>query len=234
MTYRGNLGAVPEAADGKSRGTRSQRQPRHVALTREVDNRLAACLFRRVAIRFVPGNKQSWLGLQGLGAMFRSSFELMITGALAVRKQGQSRGVWRLLSVEGQEEVSKEVDRHVRSRLNGQDRMERCRDAGWRYSSQEGDLRLWGYRAVPVRPLVGRGVLAKTTPVLRGWEEKGWMSTAEWRAFPISRETAQNIREGDCCRSGRGGWDGMAQGLAWMYLTSTASRPWPRKEHMYF
>lgn len=150
--------------------------------------------------------------------MFRSSFELMITGALAARKQGQSRGVWRLLSVEGQEEVGKEVDRNVRSRLNGQDRMERCRDAGWRYSSREGDLRLWGYRAVPVRPLVGRGVLAKTTPGLRGWEGERLMSTAKWRAFPISRKAAQNIREGDCCRSGRGGWDGMAK--VWPGCTS--------------
>ena len=55
MTSRGNLGAVPEAAR-KLRGVRSRRQLRHVALTRKADKRVAACLFWRVAIKFVPGN----------------------------------------------------------------------------------------------------------------------------------------------------------------------------------
>lgn len=38
------------------------------------------------------GQQTTYLALQGLGGMFRSSFELMITGAVAASKQGQSRG----------------------------------------------------------------------------------------------------------------------------------------------
>ena len=45
--------------------------------------------------------------------------------------------------MEEQEEVGREVDQDVRSRLNGQDRMERCRDSWLEIFSREGDLRLW-------------------------------------------------------------------------------------------
>lgn len=65
------------------------------------------------------------LVLQGLGGMFRSSFEVMTTGAPAVKNRVKPWGLRRLLAVEGSEEVDKEVDRDVRSRLDGQDRMER-------------------------------------------------------------------------------------------------------------
>ena len=67
--------------------------------------------------------------------------------------------------MEGQEEVNKEVDIDVRSKLNGQDRMEGCRDAGWRCSVEKGICDFGVIAHVPVR--LGRGVLAETSPGLR-------------------------------------------------------------------
>lgn len=43
--------------------------------------------------------------------------------------------------------MDREVDRDVRSRLKGQDWMERCRDSWLEISSREGDLRLWSCHA---------------------------------------------------------------------------------------
>lgn len=69
--------------------------------------------------------------------------------------------------MEGQEEGNREVDRDVRSRLDGQDRMERCRDAGWRRYSVEKGICDYGVVVHVLGPsLLGRGVLAGATPEL--------------------------------------------------------------------
>lgn len=90
--------------------------------------------------------------------------------------------------------------------------------AGWRYSVEKGDLRLWGCRACTRLSLLDGRVLAETTSALGGLTGGKTNVCRRMKSLTISRGTAQNIHERDCCRSGRGGWDGKAK--VWLGCTS--------------